>query len=658
MHPHILITAEPVPGLRSLGDVRRLIQTGRAADLWRTLIAKAARESSEPPWTPRSALPSRQHKHVRNSSREFELVGSACSRILDAALAALVLGERRYAEAVLRQLDAIFNETLWPEIDDAAHLRSGDHCSLRRGQFALAIGLAYDWLHELLTDTERTRLIEGFDQRFTRPFRAGLDAPDRWVKTNNNFITVIYGGFGIAGMGFGPDYTQSPWLVEVCTARMEEYIGNLFGPEGEFNESVQYAGSTHGIVHYLMAMRYASGGRDNPLQRHSLKNFCHWYMHMTFPPGRVAGFGDNRADAPPATVHFAAIAAALRDPVLQWFYLQYADTMLPTLRKRALEILYYDADLPAEPPTGRMPLGRAYHAEAQLISSRSSWDPDCCASVVYAKAGREDNHGHPDWGQVCIDGYGERLIIDLGSTLGYPRGNKDPFYNYQQLGHNVPVFGDNATGGIPCSRRGATGSAKFPQGRIVSSSFNDATGGAWTMDLTEPYNQEGEVIYVRRSVIHLLPDIAVVCDDILLSKPDLIRLRWHTITPATPDKEGSFSVQGRMALLAARVLRLDGPADYSLGRHEYRAPYNVDRIGAVYQQRHEPYVQLRTSGTSCRLLTLFAVFNANDTPSSWSRHKKNEEWHIATVGGDAHVAIRDNELMVGRNGKAIWHASL
>ena len=113
---------------------------------------------------------------------------------------------------------------------------------------------------------------------------------------------------------------------------------------------------------------------------------------------------------------FAAVAAALRDPILQWFYLQYADGVLPGHRKLALEVLFYDATLPAESPDGHLPLGRAYHAEAKLISSRSSWDPVSCTSAVYSKAGREDNHGHPDWGQVCIDGAGERLIDDLGST--------------------------------------------------------------------------------------------------------------------------------------------------------------------------------------------------------------------------------------------------
>ena len=67
-------------------------------------------------------------------------------------------------------------------------------------------------------------------------------------------------------------------------------------------------------------------------------------------------------------------------------------------RQRALELLYYDASLASRPPDGKMPLGRAFHHQAKLVSSRSSWDPLSTTSVVYGKAGRESYHGHADWG--------------------------------------------------------------------------------------------------------------------------------------------------------------------------------------------------------------------------------------------------------------------
>src|SRR5690606_19466396 len=134
------------------------------------------------------------------------------------------------------------------------------------------------------------------------------------------------------------------------------------------------------------------------------------------------------------------------------------------------------------------PLGRAYHAQGKLVSSRSDWSAQAPQCIVYGKAGREDNHGHADWGQLCIDGYGNRLIIDLGSNPGgYPATGKEFYYNYQQWGHNVLVIGQNNTGGVSLHTRGPEGTPRtFPQGKILVSNF-DRTGGAWIMDLTPIY---------------------------------------------------------------------------------------------------------------------------------------------------------------------------
>ena len=86
--------------------------------------------------------------------------------------------------------------------------------------------------------------------------------------------------------------------------------------------------------------------------------------------------------------------------------------------------------------------------------------------MVYAKAARESNHSHPDWGQVCLDGYGERLLRDLGSPPAYPRTDRERYYNYQQWGHNVLVFGKNETGGVSISMRDRAG-------EITEAQFDD-----------------------------------------------------------------------------------------------------------------------------------------------------------------------------------------
>lgn len=644
VHPHIFVTAEKVPGLRSVADVREGIGSGHAKALWEALVAKVDAEALEPAWTPSTEASWRSSSQAAKGNRDFTIVAMTANRIVDAALVALIRDERRYVEASLKQLDALFDVAQWPDWEDIAHINAGRRADLRHGQLVVACALAYDWMYHLLAAEERQAILDGISRRAIAPYKAGIEAKEWWSNGSNNWMTVMVGGFGIAGMAMGDDHPDSAWLVEFAEPRMEGYLDNL-GAEGEFNESVQYAGSMMNVVRYFMAKRYASGGEDNPFARHSLDEFCRWYMHMTVPPGRVVGFGDPAPDMPPVVSYFSAVAAATRDPILQWFYLQYCDEMLVTHRRRALELLYYDATLEAKSPEGALPLGRAYREQGKLVSSRSSWDPESAVSVVYAKAGREASHSHADWGQVCIDGYGERLLIDLGSPPGYPRNEPERYYNYQQFGHNVFVFGENETGGVSYREKKRTGSIPYAE-------FDAERGGAWRMDLTEVYDGATKV---TRTVMHLLPRVVVVLDEAELKEPQAISMRWHTIAPAEPDN-GRFVVHGKDATLFGYTTRLDGDAAISTGVHEYVAPYNKDRLDNPYPAVNEPYVEVAMTDDSCRLLSIFCTLAGKNAAPTIVRENEGL-WTFDTPEGNGRVMLSGEALDVSF-GDLAWRIDL
>ena len=620
--PWMFVTADKIDGLRSLAEVREGIKQGRARELWQGLVAKVEREMKLEPIT------------MRERNRSFYWVATTANRITDAALVALVAGEQHYADAALRQIDVLFDSEQWPDWADKAHIQAGLKADLRHGQLSRALGMAYDWLYGFLTEEQRRRIVDGVDRCAVQRFKAGLQAKEHWAGRRSNWMTCVMGGFGILGMALGPDHPDAAWLVEVARPRMEGYM-NIFGPEGEFNESVQYSGSIMYVVDYFTAERYVSAGKHNPPALRALSDFCRWYMYCTVPPGRVLGFGDPGAAMAPVASHLSAVAAALRDPMIQWFYLQYADLTHPSHRRLALELLWYDPTIEAQSPDGRLPLGRAYHAQAKIISSRTSWEPKRAPSIVYAKAGKEDIHCHADWGQVCIDGLTERLIVDLGSPPGYPRYYKERHYNYQQWGHNVFVFGQSETGGIPLQER--------RQGKIVHAEFDDTRGGAWTMDLSDVY---GNGSCVLRHVIHLLSRIVVVLDEAELTSAQQISLRWHTITPAELSAQGSFTVRGKSAALVGRVMRLDGRAEIAPGRHEYLPPYNKDRFGNPYRQRREPFVEITARDDRCRVLSAFCVVGPGDAAQSWEQTA--EGWTIETPEGSVQVSI-DNDCLKAEN---------
>ena len=209
-----------------------------------------------------------------------------------------------------------------------------------------------------------------------------------WVHDLHNWMTTIVGGLAIAGMALGDAHPKSQYLIEYAWPLMEEFL-KIYGPEGENNESVAYANATVRPVSFYSAQRYASGGGTQRMEEAPFPQTGRWLMYFTLPPGRVAAFGDARTDAKPWVKHLAAIAAASRDGILQSFYLNHA-----TPDADPVELLWYDASLEPVDPQDNIPLGRAYHGHGGCVSSRTSWDAESTACVIYGKASREENHEH------------------------------------------------------------------------------------------------------------------------------------------------------------------------------------------------------------------------------------------------------------------------
>lgn len=643
MRPRLFVTRNPVEGLRSLTDVRDSIKEGYPAKLYKALLAKVEGEVEQEVWTPTSALDSRFQENVKHANREYELVTSTSNRIIDGSLVALITGERRYADSVLAQIHALFDPKLWPDWRDLAHLHL--EADLRHGQLAYGLALAYDWLYGMLSDAERKDLLAGIDRRAIADYRRAVEAGSWWMRNKNNWMTQIVGGYGILGMALQGDHPDAEWLVEFAKPRMRDYM-TIYGKDGEFNESVQYASSTSHVVYYLAAQRYASEGRENPFVDSPLIPFTRWYMYMTLPPDRVVGFGDPRSTLPPAVSYMSGIAAATRDRVLQWYYHQYVDEMLDTHRQRSLDLLMYDPTVPVAPPTeAAFPLGRAFAGGAQLMSSRSSWDPKHPVSVVYGKAGGEQNHGHADWGNVCLDGFGERLLVDLGSPPSYPAKHRERYYNYQQSGHNVVVIGRNDLGGI--QHRNSV------QGTRVTDSFDNRRGGLWHVDLSSIY----EVPHVSRRLIHLLPRVVVVLDRVTLAAPDHISVRWHSMNRPKMDEQDRFQIESNGVHLASLSKRVDGDCMTQVGNHEYKHPYDVGRLGEVFEQRNEPYIEFHADDDQFEIISLFCVFGVDELSGEWLA--TDDGWSIATPEGSVRVTLNSERLAVrGQASGLQWQMDL
>lgn len=632
MRPHLYLTAEKTGTLRSVDEARAASRTGLGKDLWSGILNRAKVDLDLGPITPWSTFPEREAIHARHGNADWTACFAAGQRILRAALVHLLTGDDRFRDLALRQIDSLFDPEDWPMWCDDAHVHQGSPpCDLRTGMFCHDLSLAYDWLYPCLNSSERTFILEGIDRRGIQPFLKRLPGKPFWMDGTHNWTTCIMGGLGIAGMALGDDHPDSQRLIELSLPVMQECL-KAYGPEGEFNESVGYAGAIQLLVTYYLARHYQTSGTDNQLSQPPFPDACRWVMRFTNPPGHYVPFGDAHRRTPVAATYFAAVAAANRDPLLQWFF----TTHYPgeqQLRHDCRAFLFYDDTLEAKPPGPDIPLGRAYRAYGKCISSRTDWNPETTACVVTGKAGREYNHAHNDIGQVCIDGYAEPLIVDIGSCP-YPSAElweqREKFYNFGIIGHNVPVIGGREMKMTPEA-----------QGEIIETHFDPALGSCWHLDTTAAYDGARSV---SRRVIHLFPGIVAVLDAIDLEKEDSVILRWHTVDRSEPKPDGSFRVKGDRVQLSGQVVVLEGDTT-SIGRgeHAYRAPYDRNRLGELQVQKHESFIEVVTSGSRIRYLSLFAVFAPGRNAQPW-HHDPDATWTIQTNEGTIQVQASESGL--------------
>lgn len=636
MRPHLLVTARKIKGLRSLAEVRTAIKSGHTKKLWEAMIARADADMSTPP--------------LEGGNRSYPVVNAAGVRLLRHAMAAMILGRpagNRYRDAAVAQLECLFDPARWPNWNDPSHTRAGIDAKqffLRHGQLSRDIGLAYDWLYTTLTPAQRKAVIDGLNTYAIPQFRYSADGHGYrgTLDRANNIMVCIIGGAAILGMALAEDHPESQFLMDMAAdrdhnpysesfGRMDSYVyGDIaFGPEGSWNESVGYSGSTNTLITYVDALHYhksaqADAAGPHPLGAEPYPKYCRWVMYMTMPPGRQACLGDAQLDTKMCMTYFPAVAAASGDQILQWAYLNnlYPPNEGGYNRHYPLELLWFDPTVGVRSPEGILPHGKIFpSAKIQKgaagwvpLSSRTNWNQASTPSAVFGRGGPAFfQHGNYDAGQICIEGYGQRLIID--------QGYKDPL-EY----HNLLMFDQqNMT---------YDGIAVFAP--LVHSEFDDTKGAYWTFDTQHCYGGGKVAEHVLRTVVHLHPATVVVLDQAKLYEPRDISLRWHTVTAAKPDNQGRFTVKGGNDVnLASRVVRLDEGSMKVFGR----------------QKEDVEATEATMTDDKCRILSVFNVFAPGVKPNNW--YDDGKFISIDTPEGRVDVQAEQDKLTVSNRGTGL-----
>lgn len=614
MKPTLLFPHDPAARESRFNEIRRAIDSPMGRPIWEDIREAARRERDLDPYTVSSLFPGRDAYNAELMGMDWTLCKGVSLRMARHALLYLLEEDAGWLEACLRQAELLFDDDEYPAWNHFARMENTAgynprEVHLRTGMLATGIGLILNWLRPHLSGGEVKAIVEGLHRRAFEPFWAAVEERPWWLEVNHNWLSCIVGGIGIGAMACKGLDTGADAVVDYADPLMEGHLKD-YGPEGEFNEGLGYAGAIHLPVDYYAA-RLGMVPEENRLAEWPFPQLARFYLQMTVPPGHLYPFGDGRMGAPLKADWIAAVAAANQDPILQDYYLRFR-----SVQADPAQLFYLDAHLDRMSPEGALPRGIAYSAHGAWISSRSSWDWSAPASVVGSKARREDNHEHNDPGQVVIFGYGEPLVVDWGTPDStYPKGffteDRFRYYDTQAFGHNVLVFGGREMRSCyelhPDYRSGNLHGKKalHAQGKILSADFEDTWGGQWVIDTTEAWDG---VSLCRRSVLHMHPGFIVVLDEALLEEKESISLRWNTIQAVELRGTGRFTLERERASLAGCVETLDSRSmEIGIGWQRYEAPWNEDPFGNLLPQREAPYLEFLTTGDRCRILTLFAV---------------------------------------------------
>lgn len=95
-HPRLLISSESINGLRTVEDLKSMIQGGWSQANWQSILASAEKELERGPVLIGDELPDRVQSMVDQKNPDFVVCEAAGQQLLRAALAHLLTGRAEF----------------------------------------------------------------------------------------------------------------------------------------------------------------------------------------------------------------------------------------------------------------------------------------------------------------------------------------------------------------------------------------------------------------------------------------------------------------------------------------------------------------------------------------------------------------------------------
>ncbi len=494
--PYLFFTREDLPSLR------QKMTRPPASAMWERVRAEADRLlRSDPPGQPTGQT---TYEQARASSNAL--------RVLSAVHA--LAGEPACARRATPEIEVILAADSW------SHPQHKAEADLVSAEIACSLGLAYDWLHDALSEDQRHRVREAIVRRGLRPIVEATQKRAWWTHWRRcNWGAVIFGQAGVAALSLLPDEPEAADWVRLCREKLWRY-GQALGRDGDWGESVSYACyAWFNATLFMDALHRVTGGRIDLFDNPRLRRFPEWFIHLLTPDesgfvpfsncGKGAGFPGQ---------FLYRLARTCQDGRARWIAQRMASQAAsPNL----FGFLWCDPDLQPQPPAD-LPLSKIFQ-DIDWAVLRSRWE-DPQATLFALKGGQKDwDHQHHDTNHFVLYAYGKPLIVDLF----YPH----EIWGCETEAHNTILVNNRDQRG----RVRVQGNRGEPDHRgVVAGPFETPWHARLVGDASLAYEQDDvssfvrEVIYLRRTDESAPSDYFLLFDDVDARAP--ARMDWllHT----------------------------------------------------------------------------------------------------------------------------------
>jgi len=543
VHPRLLLTQARIDELKSK------ITSGTHKDIWLIIKAKADDYLTDSPNNePDEESPTRKD-------------GDAPPWL---ALAYLMTDNSTYLNKAIDWMTTVCSYSEWDENN-----------SLAAGHCLMGVSVAYDWLCNYMTASQKDDIL--FGTSGTRGLVYFADAmaygsPKQEERYLSNHCQVEYAGLAAAGFALYDDDVNAPnaedWLRMAYNIFDAAYT--CFANDGSSTEGHQYFGLMTEFQMHFNKMAKELMDIDFYSRSKWLQNMGYFILHSTLPDfdssNCVMRYGDTKYNhyyGHGPIYQLFNVADEYNDAYLEWLALEMLDRSIGTADRMGwANLLWYDETITPQ-SWNSLPTFH-YCEDTGWLTSRSDWSSN--AVMVGFKCGPfhghklqpfyykqvdeswpeyqtiVNGHGHPDVCHFNVYAYGEWLAVDDG----YSKPKHTDYHN------TILVDGDGQLG----EWNPVSDSSWFDRNEVISAKGN-STIIKWENRADYDYiigdagniYRDGNLTKFHRHFVYIKPDVIVMVDELEATAGTAIQWRLHP--------GGSVSGSGDNYLVSNGSARMD-----------------------------------------------------------------------------------------------------